>query len=131
MLQSEWDWEYLSKHINIQEVINHPDKPWNRRALSENRGISLYVINTLSLIHGKRGWSSRYISECINIQEVLRYPHQRWDKRGLSYNKGITIEIIDLFDREYTHELRHLYYPKIQYRDNYLYDIDILCIENV
>ena len=62
------------------------------------------------------------------MKEVVKHPDRQWNREYLSHNRGITLEIMSLFDHEYTHELQHLYYPKIKYKDTYLSDIDILCI---
>ena len=124
----EWNWKYISKYINIREVINNPNRTWDRDGLSWNKGITIYLIDTLVLPNATGKWNWRCISCSISIQEVGKYPQRPWDRNNLSLNKGLTIEIMSLFDHGYIHELQHLYYPKIQYRDSYLCDIDILCI---
>ena len=80
----------------MQEVIDNPERTWNREGLSRNRGISIHLIDTLVLPNATDEWNWLFISEYIDIQEVVKHPYREWNKEGLSQNRGITLFLIDM-----------------------------------
>jgi hypothetical protein len=92
----EWQWDFISRAIDIRAVIDHPDRTWNREWLSMNKEITIDLIDNLELPNAVDDeWCWRFISQYIDIKEVYDHPDRPWDKDGLSRNKGITIDLID------------------------------------
>ena len=93
MIEGKWRWSYISKVINVQEVWKHPDKPWDKEYLSQNRGITLFLIDTLVLPNATGEWNWYEISMYIDVQEVINNPHREWNRYALSWNDNMTRDI--------------------------------------
>lgn len=58
--KGEWNWYDISHYINIQEVINNPNKPWDRYSLSFNKGITLDIAENLVMPYATHSWLYEY-----------------------------------------------------------------------
>ena len=99
----EWVWLFLSITMPIEDVLLHPDLPWNREGLSWNEGITLDAKRRLdNMPRAREEWSWRYLSRHVPIEDVLRNPDLRWSRKGLSKNKNLTIDAKNMFDDMHT-----------------------------
>lgn len=136
-----WDWQLISQHIDVREVLSHPDAPWNRDGLSRNKNItcmeeilSLEMPNAVGLwsspedlseeeevdieykLHNPdMPWDWHAISRRVSMQDVLDNPYLPWDKDGLLLNKNIPIEY-----------LKKMYDDSTMPIPRSLYDVEIL-----
>lgn len=79
----------------MEDVINHPDLPWNRESLSMNKKICIDVVITY-LPNATNDWRWNYISQYIKIEDVRNHPHLPWNKDKLSYNENMKIDILSI-----------------------------------
>lgn len=89
----DWNWFDMSMSINIQEVVRHPNKPWSKKGLSGNRGLTMDIIKHLDMPNATDDWNWYIISARINIQEVINNPNEPWNLQGLSKNPGINLYV--------------------------------------
>jgi hypothetical protein len=76
-------------------VRHNPDRPWTKKGLSMNKGITIVIIDRLSRLNIAGFWSWSSISENIAIEEVWHHPLYPWDREGLSTNEGITMNLVN------------------------------------
>lgn len=70
MFEGKWDWDYISIYINIQEVIKNPHMHWNKEWLSENKGITIDMMNIIDSGHGLYR-----VSYDTKIKRTYKYPN--------------------------------------------------------
>ena len=94
MAGTRWDWDYISEHISIGEVRDHPEEPWNRAWLSGNPGITLWDVSNLELPEAYGMWQWHILPANIPIEDVRDNSTYPWNKIILSQNPDITVEDI-------------------------------------
>lgn len=75
--QTEWAWESLSLHVPIDDIIAHPELPWNVEMLSHNATLTLQHVKDNPTL----AWNYRVLSGCSNIDysDILGSPELPWD----------------------------------------------------
>lgn len=127
-LKGRWNWQEISRNINIYEVYRYPHLPWSREGLSCNRCISLDLIDNLYMPDATGDWKWNKISMYIQLKEVMTHPYRPWNKHGLSCNKEISLEFVSAYAHGNLEYLLYKTYPKMEYKQSYLCDIDIVCL---
>tara|TARA_Y100000782_G_scaffold109878_1_gene135409 strand:+ start:7045 stop:8391 length:1347 start_codon:yes stop_codon:yes gene_type:complete len=112
LIHLNWEWDCLSVYLKNVEILitKYPEKPWDWRALSYNKSLSLkFIENNLQMFWDWRGLSGNPV---ITIEFVERYPEHPWNKLGLIDNPNLTVEYVN---KNFKIE---------DFKDNYFREID-------
>lgn len=89
-----WFWQLisLSDNITIKDVVSHPDLPWYWKSVSCNPNITMKDITN----HPNLPWNYKWLSmnPTITEQDILDHPNIPWDYYILSQNKNISLKFI-------------------------------------
>lgn len=90
-----WDWAAISRTININEVLENPELPWDSDALLDNPGINPRIIFEL-----EEYINFGYELENEEVRTLSRDPNRvrDWDRWYLSNNPDLTLEYMRWFD---------------------------------
>lgn len=47
---NNWNWNFISIHVNIKDVYKHPNKSWNKERLVRNKSLTLEDAFTFGLL---------------------------------------------------------------------------------
>ena len=100
-MRGEWEWHALSEYLPIDDIIAHPEKPWNIGDISNNRSITIKAkrrLDALDMPNDDGFWDWDDIPENVPIEDVTSYPEEKWCGFHLSMNMGITIEDVKYLD---------------------------------
>lgn len=111
-----WDYVSENKNIKLEDIISHPELPWDYDGLSINPNMRMsYVLNNLNkdwdwyylaknsgiLIedffeHQELPWTFEDLSENPNlrVKHLLHYRKKKWNWNEVTKNSGITFEDI-------------------------------------
>jgi hypothetical protein len=88
-------WLYISRYIDMEDVVDHPFRTWNKEGLSSNKNISMKIY-CMPLPRSIESWNWTNISMNVIESDVRRYPFAPWDKISLSGNKNISIHMFSV-----------------------------------
>jgi hypothetical protein len=121
-VHDEWDWEYISRRIPMEDVIKYPNEKWDRHGLSQNKNITIevsdmYLPNATNELIRHNIPSEEYIRD-NSITTYCSVDSIKRDTRShISKHKGISMYWIRFKDK-----VGMCKNPK------YESDIDIICI---
>ena len=87
-----WDWLFISMSVPIEDVLTYPRKPWDKKYVPMNRGITMDIMHRIDTLNIQGEWDWHILSRNIPMDDVRANPEEPWCRYGLSYNPGITIE---------------------------------------
>ena len=106
------NWKLISENVDMSDVINNPELPWNWKAISSNKKVTQddlienpqcewdysklsnhidinFVYSNIDL-----SWNYSVLSERVNINFILQNPTMPWDFSRMSSNPTLTIQYI-------------------------------------
>lgn len=100
----EWNWWHLSSRVPIGDIRARPDLPWDRYGLSQNKEMTVDVMNHLDhvMTNSAGEWDWWHLSSKVPMDEIRLHPDLPWDRRGLSQNNEITVEAMNYLDHVMT-----------------------------
>lgn len=87
-----WKWDFLSKEVDWNTILKHPDKPWNDRYLSENTTINIKIVKMTNV-----NWNMPKLTQNPNITIDDMYNVKlNWDTNSISTNPNLTLNRKDI-----------------------------------
>ena len=96
-----WNWHWVSSNpaVTMQDIINHPEYPWDYFYVSLNPNLNFtFILKSPNIMnHPEYPWDftcgvSNNPNLTINL--INKYPNDRWDFYNVSCNPGITMQDI-------------------------------------
>ena len=87
---NNWDWEYFSKSIPMEDILDHPELPWKYFWVVENQTLKFEHTSTNPYRHDERFWRAFSQHSGLRIQDVLDNPELPWFNKYLAQNPFTT-----------------------------------------
>jgi len=100
-----WDWNYLlSKHPDLtgEFVVKFNDKPWNFYQIAKNQNIKPDFIESQLIPRNIVDWKSFSTNKNITTEFLEKHIDKPWNWCAVAYNNHITLDFIDKhFERDW------------------------------
>lgn len=92
---NEIDWYAISKNLDMETILDHPHLPWDLIGLSNNKDITLEIVDSVSFPNATNNWNWFSLSQTIPISDILNNLNRNWNMNGLCSHPQLLVSHLD------------------------------------